>query len=97
MTDREMALGLGEYINRQLTRIAALESILKENQIPDWREDAARLSREQPLSPHISDAHIHHLQYSIPIGTPESELIQALHRHFVGDYSLPALAPIFPP
>jgi hypothetical protein len=85
MTDREMALGLGDYINRKLTWIAALESIINRNQIPQWREDAERVVHEQPLSPHISDAHIHHLQYAIPDGTPESELIRALYCHFVGE------------
>jgi hypothetical protein len=60
MTDREMALGLGEYINRQLTRIAALESILKAHEIPEWREDAVRIVHE-PAFLAAADAHIHHL------------------------------------
>jgi hypothetical protein len=85
MTDREMALSLGDYINRQLTRIAALESILKRNQILHWQEDVESVAQEQPLSPHISDAHTHQLQYSIPTDTPESKLSQARQQHFVGD------------
>ena len=80
-----MALSLGDYINRQLTRIAALEAILSENQIPHWQEDAQRVAYEQPLSLHISDAHIQHLQYAVSGETPESELILALYRHFVGE------------
>jgi len=82
MTDKELAIELGNYINRQLTRIAALESILKENQIPHWEEDAARIAHE-PLSLAVSDAHRHHLQYAIGDDTPESGLIRALYRHFV--------------
>jgi hypothetical protein len=82
MTDREMTIQLANYINRQLIRIAALESILKKNQIPDWQEDAERIAHEPP-SQGTTDAHRHHLQYSIPDDTPESMLIRALHRYFL--------------
>jgi hypothetical protein len=82
MTDKELAIELANYINRQLTRIAALESILKTHDIPEWREDAARISQE-PAFLQLSDEHTVHLQYSISDGIPESELIRALYRHFV--------------
>jgi hypothetical protein len=82
MTDKEMAIQLGDYVNRKLRRITALESILKENQIPGWEEDAVRIAHE-PLALAATDAHIHHLQYSISDTTPESELIRALHHLFV--------------
>jgi hypothetical protein len=83
MTDREMAFAVGEYINQQLTRIAALESILKAHDVPEWREDAARILHE-PAFLAVADAHIRHLQYSIPDDTPESKLIHVLHGHFAG-------------
>lgn len=82
MTDNEMAIELGNYINRQLTRIAALEAILKAHDIPQWQKDA-KLIAQEPASLAVTDAHIRHLQYSISDGTPESELIRTLYRHFV--------------
>jgi hypothetical protein len=82
MTDQELAIQLGNYINRQLTRIAALESALMAHEIPDWREDAERIAQE-PASLAVSAAHSHHIQYSISGDTPESALIRSLHRLYV--------------
>lgn len=82
MTDKELAIELGNYINRQLTKIAALESILMEHDIPHWREDAERIA-EEPAFLQLSSAHTVQLQYSIADDIPESELIRALYRHFV--------------
>lgn len=82
MTDKEMAIELGNYINRQLTEIAALKSVLKAHDVPEWEEETAQTEHD-PAFQQVSDEHTLHLQYSISDDTPESELIRALYRHFV--------------
>ncbi len=82
MTDKEMAIELGEYINRRLTRIAALESVLKAHEVPEWQEEAAQIE-QKPAFQQVSDEHTLHLRYSISDDTPESGLIRALYHRYV--------------
>jgi len=93
MTDREMALGLGEYIVRLLGRIAALEGVFTEYRVPQrdgrqvelpWKEDSKRVAQESGAL-EISAARLRSLHHAVGDGTLESELIRALHRHFVGE------------
>ncbi len=91
MTDKEMALALGEYIVQLLGRISALESVFMEHRItnPDgnrveisWKDDANRIAREAAAL-ELSAAQSRSLQQAIGAGTPKSELIRSLYRHFV--------------
>lgn len=93
MTDKERALGLGEYIVRLLTRISALESVFTEYRImnPDghqveipWKEDAKRIAQEAGAL-EISAAQSRSLRQAVGGEIPESQLIRALYRHFVGE------------
>lgn len=93
MTDREMALALGEYIVRLLGRIHALEGVFCEYRItaPDghrvelpWRKDAKKVAQE-PSALELSDAQLRSLRGAIDGETHESGLIRAMYRHFVGE------------
>lgn len=87
MTDREMALALGEYIAQLLRRITILEGIVIEHGIvtPDrnsW-EDLIKLVSHRDEIQRVFLAQLHGLEQAVPDGTPESELIRALYQHFV--------------
>ena len=93
MTDREMALGLGEYIVKLLRQISALQGAFTEYRITSddghrieipWKRDVKRIAGE-PAALEVVAAQLRSLHEAIGDGIPESELIRALHRHFVGD------------
>jgi hypothetical protein len=93
MTDKEMALGLGEYIVHLLGRIHALEGVFPEYRITGedghrrelpWKEDAARIALE-PAVRELSDVQLRSMQDAVSGDIPESHLIRALYRHFVGE------------
>jgi hypothetical protein len=93
MTDKEMALELGEYINRLLMRISTLEGVFTEYRITGedghrrelpWKEDAKRIAQE-PAFLDLSDAQSRGLLQAVGDDIPESQLICSLHRHFVGE------------
>lgn len=92
MTDREMVLGLGEYIVRLLRQISALQGVFTEYRITSddghrveipWKADVKRIAAE-PAALEIVAAQLRSLREAVGDGTPESELIHALHNHFVG-------------
>lgn len=93
MTDREMALGLGEYIVGLLRRISALQGVFTEYRVPTedgrrieipWKEDEKRMATE-PAALEIVAAQLRSLREAVGDETPESQLLRALYRHFVGD------------
>jgi hypothetical protein len=49
-----------------------------------WKEDAKRVVQE-PAVLELRDAQLRSMQQAIGDGTPESELIRAIHCHFVGE------------
>jgi hypothetical protein len=93
MTDQAMALALGDYINGLLERITALEGLFTEYSLV--REDGHRVEipyrdlvkkiLHEDAFRRLADGQYDSLRQAIGDGTPESELIRALYRHFVGD------------
>ncbi|HEX3438416.1 MAG TPA: hypothetical protein VHT24_16725 [Pseudacidobacterium sp.] len=90
MTDKEMALALGQYINSLLQKISGLEGIFAEYRITDheghrieipWREDLKRISQE-PSFRQLSDAQSDAPLLAISDETEASALIRALCRNY---------------
>ena len=91
MTDREMALALGSYINSLWQKIAALEGVFLEYRIINeqghrveipWREVAARIAQE-PSFLDSSRAQSDALLRAIGAETQLSALIRALCKHYL--------------
>jgi hypothetical protein len=87
MTDREMALALGNYINELLAKIAAMEAVLAERRVTDpqgriqWRDDVSRVLLD-PASRRLSDAQSRVLLQTVGDETQASALIRALCRNY---------------
>ena len=91
MTDKEMALAMGQYINSLLTKISALEGVFLEYRITDqdgrrreipWREDLMRVAQE-PAFREVSAARSDGLLRAIGDEHQASALIRALCRHYL--------------
>ncbi len=91
MTDKEMALALGQYINSLLQKISALEGAFLEYRITDetglrkeipWREDVKRIVQEESFR-RLSDAQRTALLQAIGDETQALPLIRALCRHYL--------------
>jgi hypothetical protein len=91
MTDKEMALALGQYINSLLQKISALQGVFLEYRITDneghrveipWREDLNRVVQESSFRD-LSDAQCCALLRAIGDETQASPLIRALCRHYL--------------
>lgn len=91
MTDKEMALALGEYIVNLIGRIHALEGTFLEYRVTNeeghrveipWKEDSKRIALE-PAVRDLSDAQLRYMRESIGDETQGSDLIRALYSHFV--------------
>ncbi len=92
MSDREMALGLGEYIVKLLRQISALQGVFTEYRITSddghrieipWKQDVKRIAGE-PAALDVVAVQLRSLHEAIGDGTHESELIRALYHHFIG-------------
>jgi hypothetical protein len=93
MTDREMALSLGQYINRLIEKVTLYEGVFLEYRVTDfdgrkveipWRADAKRIAQEQPFRD-LADRQSSELRQVVGDDIPESGLIRALHHHYVGE------------
>ncbi len=91
MTDKEMALALGQYINSLLQKIAALEGVFPEYRITNhegrrveipWKEDVKRIAQEESFR-RLSDAQSDALLRAIGDETQPSDLIRALCRTYL--------------
>lgn len=90
MTDREMALAIGEYIIRLQRQVSALEGAFLDYRIntPEgrreipFREVAARVAQEQGFL-EVSAVQRQGLHQAIGHETHASSLIRALHREFL--------------
>lgn len=88
MTDRELAIALGEYIVRLRRRIEILKAIVIERGIvaPDqasW-EDLAKLTPREDEILRLSSSQLDELRKALSDQTPASEVIRVLHSHFLG-------------
>jgi hypothetical protein len=91
MTDKEMALALGHYINSLLEKIAAQQGVFLEYRVMNdeghrveipWREDLKRVAQE-PTFRDLSAAQSSALLQAIGDETQGSSLIRALCRHYL--------------
>lgn len=90
MTNTEMALKIGEEINRLRCRIDALEGVMLEYRVMDsgqppkeipWRRDLVQVEAEQSHQDMIRERS-ERLQAAIHAATYESDLIQVLWRNY---------------
>jgi hypothetical protein len=77
MTDRDIALALGDYINNLLAKIEALRTL-----IPDYQEDDLKRIMQDPAFRRISDGQSSALLHAIGDKTQASDLIHALGRNY---------------
>jgi hypothetical protein len=90
MTDKEMALALGDYIIKLQLEKRALEGAFLEYRIstPEGRREipfrqvAARIAQEEGLQ-EIASQQRHGLLQEVATGTPDSALIRGLYRQFL--------------
>lgn len=88
MTDREMAIALGEYITRLRRRIEILKAILIERGIVapgkvPWEELAKLIPDEEEEIQRLFSSQLDELRKELSDQTPASEVIRILHRSFV--------------
>lgn len=90
MTDREMALKLGNYIIKLQREISALQGVFTEYRIDTpqgrreipWRSQAEKIAQEEgPMQ--VAAAQQYSLLQAIGHETDGSVLIRALHREFL--------------
>jgi hypothetical protein len=90
MTDREMALALGHYVNSLLQKVSALEGAFLEYRVTNeqgqrveipFREDVKRIEKEESFQ-RLSGAQSASLLQAIGDETQPSALIRALCRHY---------------
>jgi hypothetical protein len=91
MTDKEMVLALGNYINSLLAKRAALEGAFLNYRIPNeegrqvelpWKEDVKRIEQEESFR-RLSGAQSDSLLQAIGDETQPSDLIRALCKHYL--------------
>jgi hypothetical protein len=91
MTDREMVLALGKYINGLLVEIETLKGVMDciaQNPAPPRETSLEEMKRrvlEDEAFQRTVAAHRNALLHALGRETEASALIRAFHNHFVGE------------
>jgi hypothetical protein len=78
MTDKEMTLALGHYINSLLAKIAAMQSL-----IPDCQQDDVNRIQQEPAFRRLSDRQSSALLQAVGDCTQAPDLIRSLCKHYL--------------
>ncbi len=87
MTDREMAIALGDFVLQLRRRIETLRALLHEHGITSeqtpW-EDVSKLNPREKEIQRFFASEIDELHRTLSEQTPASAVIRVLHNHFLG-------------